>query len=158
MLAPLAGFEPAPPIFVGSCFIQLSYNGVFGGNGGDRTCDADIMSVVLYQLSYVTVLYLVESIGLEPIRPKSCKDFPGALPIPHIADNKKPLGFPNGIYLKIIIKSINWWSHRDSNSGRIVANDVLYQLSYDPMLFLIKSLTVLIVSGELREDVLHRYC
>lgn len=26
--------------------------------------------------------YLVENIGLEPIRPKSCKDFPGAPPIP----------------------------------------------------------------------------
>lgn len=111
------GFEPPATQVMSLVICQLIYLAslCYGGNGGDRTCDADIMSVVLCQLSYVTVLYLVESIGLEPIRLKSCKDFPGALPIPHIADNKKPLGFPNGIYFKTLLKSITWWSLSGSN-------------------------------------------
>ena len=39
----------------------LSRNGVFGGDGRNRTADTRIFSPLLYQLSYITPLFALET-------------------------------------------------------------------------------------------------
>lgn len=53
-----AGLEPATLRFEGGYSIQLSYGRVIGRHSRTWTCDQKIMGLLLYRLSYVTVIKL----------------------------------------------------------------------------------------------------